>query len=62
MTQIRVWLELDLDAEPIEGTLGPSDTPPTAFIGWLGLTEVPHQMGIAANAATDDAREDPFAA
>jgi hypothetical protein len=35
---IRVWLEVDLEAQPIEGTLGPPHGPPTTFIGWVGLT------------------------
>jgi hypothetical protein len=37
-TAIGVWLELDLDAQPIEGTLTPPDRPPNPFVGWLGLT------------------------
>lgn len=37
-TPIRIWLELDLDAQPIEGTLTPSDGGPSRFVGWLGLT------------------------
>jgi hypothetical protein len=35
---IRIWLELDLDAEPIEGTLTPPREGPSRFVGWLGLT------------------------
>ena len=35
---IRAWLELDLDAEPIEGTLSPPGGPASPFVGWLGLT------------------------
>ncbi len=37
-TSIGVWLELDLDAQPIEGTLSPPGDPPARFTGWLGLT------------------------
>lgn len=32
------WLEVDLEAQPIEGTLRASDGKTAAFIGWLGLT------------------------
>lgn len=35
---IQAWLELDLEVQPIEGTLRPPDGPPTRFSGWLGLT------------------------
>lgn len=37
-TVIGGWLELDLDAQPIEGTLSPPGGSPSTFIGWLGLT------------------------
>jgi hypothetical protein len=37
-TIARVWLELDLEAQPIEGTLTAPDGPATPFVGWLGLT------------------------
>jgi len=35
---IRAWLELDLDAEPIQGRLSPPGAEPNPFTGWLGLT------------------------
>jgi hypothetical protein len=35
---IRAWLECDLDAEPIEGTLSQPEGPQSRFVGWLGLT------------------------
>lgn len=35
---IQVWLEVDLEVQPIEGKLGPPHRPPTTFIGWVGLT------------------------
>lgn len=37
-TPIGIWLELDLSAQPIAGTLSPPGGPPSAFVGWLGLT------------------------
>ncbi len=37
-TTIGVWLELDLDTQPIEGTLSRSDGRPRPSVGWLGLT------------------------
>lgn len=33
-----VWLELELDAEPIRGTLCLPDGDSRPFVGWLGLT------------------------
>lgn len=35
---LRLWLELDLDAEPIRGTLRQSGGPSSTFTGWLGLS------------------------
>ena len=35
---VRVLLELDLEAQPIEGNLGRPGGPSTPFVGWLGLT------------------------
>ena len=35
---IRAWLELDLDAEPIQGTLSLPGAAANPFTGWLGLT------------------------
>lgn len=35
---IALWLELDLDAQPIAGTLSPPGGPASPFVGWLGLT------------------------
>lgn len=35
---IRVWLECDLDADPIEGTLTKPEGTHRSFTGWLGLT------------------------
>ncbi len=35
---IGVWLEFDLDSDPIEGTLRQSERPPRRFTGCLGLS------------------------
>lgn len=35
---VALWLELDLDAQPIKGTLAPPRGPSVPFVGWLGLT------------------------
>ena len=35
---IRAWLELDLEAHPIQGTLSRPGGAPNPFVGWLGLT------------------------
>lgn len=35
---IKVWLELDMEIEPVEGTLRSRDGRKTRFIGWLGLS------------------------
>ena len=37
-TPVRVWLELDLEAQPIAGTIGTAGARPSPFFGWLGLT------------------------
>ncbi len=34
----RVWLELDLEADPIHGTLQAPGGAASPFSGWLGLT------------------------
>jgi len=34
---IQVWLELDLVARPIRGTLSLPAGSPSPFVGWLGL-------------------------
>lgn len=36
--RISLRLEVDLDAEPIEGTMSPAGGQPNPFVGWLGLT------------------------
>ncbi len=35
---IRVWLEVDLEGQPIEGTLSQPEGSSSRFTGWLGLT------------------------
>lgn len=35
---VAAWLEVDLAARPIEGTLRPVGRRPRPFVGWLGLT------------------------
>lgn len=35
---LALWLELDLEAQPINGTLAPPCGPSVPFVGWLGLT------------------------
>ncbi len=35
---IRVWMEVNLDSNPIRGTLRSPGRSPSAFVGWLGLT------------------------
>ena len=35
-----VWLEIDLDSEPISGSIRAEDDTPKPFVGWLGLTAV----------------------
>ncbi len=35
---IRVWMELDLESNPIRGTLSTPGGSLSAFTGWLGLT------------------------
>lgn len=37
---IEVWLEIDLDADPIRGRVGFPGEGRDAFVGWLGLTVV----------------------
>lgn len=34
----ELWLELDLDAHPIAGTVRAPGEDPVGFVGWLGLT------------------------
>ena len=50
---IDVWLELDLDAQPIEGTLGRRDGPRRPFVGWLGLTAALEELRGSGADATD---------
>jgi hypothetical protein len=35
--RIALALEVDLDADPIEGELRPAEGPTRAFVGWMGL-------------------------
>ncbi|MDQ3963929.1 MAG: helix-turn-helix transcriptional regulator [Actinomycetota bacterium] len=35
---VRLCLEIDLDREPITGTLSAPDEAPSRFMGWIGLT------------------------
>lgn len=37
---IRLWLEIDLESEPISGTIRVADEAPKPFLGWLGLTSL----------------------
>lgn len=36
-TEIRVVLDIDLDADPITGSLCPAIGPPRRFSGWIAL-------------------------
>lgn len=38
MEALGAWLELDLEAEPISGSLRLQDDIPRPFVGWLGLS------------------------
>ena len=40
METLGAWLELDLEAEPIAGTLRLQDDIARPFVGWLGLSVV----------------------
>lgn len=37
-TAIGLWLEIQLDSEPICGSIRGADDAPKSFVGWLGLT------------------------
>lgn len=37
---LGLWLEVDLDSEPITGSIRVADETPRPFVGWLGLTAV----------------------
>lgn len=52
----RLWMEVDLDANPIRGTLRTPDGPPSSFTGWLGLTTALDGMRNEPPAAEGDTR------
>ncbi len=56
----RAWLELDFDAQPIEGTLAPPGGPTTPFVGWLGLTVALDGLRPAATADHEDGPPEKF--
>lgn len=56
-TRIGVWLELDLDAQPIEGALSPPGGLPRSFIGWLGLTAALHGLRAGLDPASGEMTE-----
>ncbi len=53
---IRVWMEVDLDSNPIRGTLHTPDGPASSFTGWLGLTAALDGMRSEPPAAEGDTR------
>lgn len=52
---VRLWLEVDLESEPIAGTLSGPEDGATPFVGWLGLTVALEEVrkGVRASSSTE---------
>lgn len=48
---VELRLELDLDADPIAGTVRSPGEAPAAFVGWLGLTAELERLRVDSNEA-----------
>ena len=59
MTNLRLQLEFDLEAEPIGGVVTDQRGSEKAFHGWLQLTEMIEAARLSARTGSPSANNDP---